>query len=267
VTWTPSRARRPEADLHHRKLSYLSNWARRGRGLPREQQAAPSSTTGIASANGSTLIATRTTRPTAGQRVLLAWPYGSPNVYSGYEFTNTDPGPEQAGTVNACTPTAGSSSTPGRKSPTCRLPQRRRRHGRHNLVVQRQQRDRLQPRRQGLRCHQQNHLPQPHLHHVPGAATTATSAPRTPTPSPPTAPSPPPSAPTTRSPSTGRACPKTPAGALCPQSPDRFEYSALAVMKPKMRGDGLDRDADRACRRAGDEHDAPSLMRADDCRE
>ncbi|KNE82316.1 MULTISPECIES: carbohydrate-binding module family 20 domain-containing protein [Streptomyces] len=33
---------------------------------------------------------------------MLAWPYGSPDVHSGYEWTNKDAGPPSGGTVNAC---------------------------------------------------------------------------------------------------------------------------------------------------------------------
>ncbi|MEE1928616.1 carbohydrate-binding module family 20 domain-containing protein [Streptomyces sp. TRM 70351] len=33
---------------------------------------------------------------------MLAWPYGSPDVHSGYEFTDHDAGPPNGGTVNAC---------------------------------------------------------------------------------------------------------------------------------------------------------------------
>ncbi|MFF3754061.1 carbohydrate-binding module family 20 domain-containing protein [Streptomyces sp. NPDC002018] len=33
---------------------------------------------------------------------MLAWPYGSPDVHSGYEFSNHDAGPPNGGTVNAC---------------------------------------------------------------------------------------------------------------------------------------------------------------------
>ncbi|MEV1092308.1 carbohydrate-binding module family 20 domain-containing protein [Streptomyces microflavus] len=33
---------------------------------------------------------------------MLAWPYGSPDVHSGYEFSNHDAGPPGGGQVNAC---------------------------------------------------------------------------------------------------------------------------------------------------------------------
>ena len=49
---------------------------------------------------------------------MLAWPYGSPDVHSGYEFTDNDAGPPHGGRSAPATPTAGSASTPGARSPT-----------------------------------------------------------------------------------------------------------------------------------------------------
>ncbi|WP_229074655.1 carbohydrate-binding module family 20 domain-containing protein [Actinoplanes sp. DH11] len=39
---------------------------------------------------------------TLAQVFTLAWPYGAPDVNSGYEFSNHDAGPPNGGTVNAC---------------------------------------------------------------------------------------------------------------------------------------------------------------------
>jgi alpha-amylase len=39
---------------------------------------------------------------TLAQVFTLAWPYGAPDVNSGYEFSNHDAGPPNNGTVNAC---------------------------------------------------------------------------------------------------------------------------------------------------------------------
>lgn len=39
---------------------------------------------------------------TLAEVFMLAWPYGSPDVNSGYEFTDRDAGPPNGGTVNAC---------------------------------------------------------------------------------------------------------------------------------------------------------------------
>src|SRR3546814_2375429 len=33
---------------------------------------------------------------------MLAWPYGSPDIHSGYEWSDKDAGPPNAGAVNAC---------------------------------------------------------------------------------------------------------------------------------------------------------------------
>lgn len=52
--------------------------------------------------NGSTLNYKNGATYTLANVYMLAWPYGSPNVYSGYEFSDTDAGPPNGGTVNAC---------------------------------------------------------------------------------------------------------------------------------------------------------------------
>ncbi|UWE09697.1 carbohydrate-binding module family 20 domain-containing protein [Actinacidiphila bryophytorum] len=52
--------------------------------------------------NGSTLSYKDNATYTLANVYMLAWPYGSPNVYSGYEFSNNDAGPPNGGTVNAC---------------------------------------------------------------------------------------------------------------------------------------------------------------------
>ncbi len=52
--------------------------------------------------NGSTLNYKSGADYTLANVFMLAWPYGSPNVYSGYEFSDTDQGPPNGGTVNAC---------------------------------------------------------------------------------------------------------------------------------------------------------------------
>lgn len=52
--------------------------------------------------NGSTLSYKDGSTYTLANVFMLAWPYGAPNVYSGYEFTNNDAGPPLGGTVNAC---------------------------------------------------------------------------------------------------------------------------------------------------------------------
>ncbi|GAA2473563.1 carbohydrate-binding module family 20 domain-containing protein [Streptomyces thermolineatus] len=52
--------------------------------------------------NGSTLTYKNGADYTLANVFMLAHPYGSPNVYSGYEFTDHDAGPPNGGTVNAC---------------------------------------------------------------------------------------------------------------------------------------------------------------------
>ncbi|MGW3356193.1 carbohydrate binding domain-containing protein [Streptomyces bungoensis] len=52
--------------------------------------------------NGSTLNYKNGSTYTLADIYTLAWPYGSPNVYSGYEFTDNDAGPPNNGQVNAC---------------------------------------------------------------------------------------------------------------------------------------------------------------------
>ncbi|MBT8226077.1 MAG: alpha amylase C-terminal domain-containing protein [Dactylosporangium sp.] len=52
--------------------------------------------------NGSTLNYTNGATYTLANVFMLAWPYGSPDVHSGYEFSGTDAGPPNGGTVSAC---------------------------------------------------------------------------------------------------------------------------------------------------------------------
>lgn len=52
--------------------------------------------------NGSTLNYTNGADYTLAHVFMLAWPYGSPDVHSGYEFGDTDAGPPGNGQVNAC---------------------------------------------------------------------------------------------------------------------------------------------------------------------
>ncbi|MER0445256.1 carbohydrate-binding module family 20 domain-containing protein [Streptomyces sp. Edi4] len=52
--------------------------------------------------NGSTLSYKDGADYTLAQVFTLAWPYGSPDVHSGYEFTDNDAGPPNGGTVKAC---------------------------------------------------------------------------------------------------------------------------------------------------------------------
>ncbi|MCY0939451.1 carbohydrate-binding module family 20 domain-containing protein [Streptomyces sp. H34-S4] len=51
---------------------------------------------------GDTLSYTNGSAYTLASVFMLAWPYGSPDVHSGYEWTDRDAGPPNGGAVNAC---------------------------------------------------------------------------------------------------------------------------------------------------------------------
>ncbi|EYR64530.1 glycosidase [Actinotalea ferrariae CF5-4] len=55
--------------------------------------------------NGETLNQTYASTYTLANVFMLAWPYGSPSVHSGYSFTNKDAGPPGAGTGTVPAPT------------------------------------------------------------------------------------------------------------------------------------------------------------------
>ncbi|MEU0055419.1 alpha-amylase family protein [Streptomyces sp. NPDC006334] len=52
--------------------------------------------------NGSTLSYKDNAGYTLANVFMLAWPYGAPDVNSGYEWSDADAGPPNGGTVNAC---------------------------------------------------------------------------------------------------------------------------------------------------------------------
>ncbi len=83
------------------KLSYLSAWGQAWGYLP-SAQARTFVDNWDTERNGSTLDYTSGATYTLAGVFLLAWPYGSPNVYSGYEFSSNDAGPPLGGRVNAC---------------------------------------------------------------------------------------------------------------------------------------------------------------------
>ncbi|MCZ4120465.1 carbohydrate-binding module family 20 domain-containing protein [Streptomyces sp. H39-S7] len=83
------------------KLSYLSNWGASWGYLP-SASARTFTDNWDTERNGSTLNYKAGATYTLANVYLLAWPYGSPNVYSGYEFSDNDSGPPNSGTVNAC---------------------------------------------------------------------------------------------------------------------------------------------------------------------
>jgi alpha-amylase len=85
------------------KLSSLSAWgASWGAGYLSSGKARTFVDNWDTERNGSTLSYKDNATYTLANVYLLAWPYGSPNVFSGYEFSNNDAGPPNGGTVNAC---------------------------------------------------------------------------------------------------------------------------------------------------------------------
>jgi len=83
------------------RLAYLSTWGAPWGYLPSDH-ARPFVDNWDTERNGSTLNYTYGNTYTLANVFLLAWPYGSPQIYSGYEFTDRDAGPPNGGTVNAC---------------------------------------------------------------------------------------------------------------------------------------------------------------------
>jgi alpha-amylase len=83
------------------KLTYLSSWGQSWGYLPSNQSRVFVDNWDT-ERNGSTLSYTYGSTYTLANVFVLAWPFGSPNVYSGYEFSNIDAGPPNGGTVNAC---------------------------------------------------------------------------------------------------------------------------------------------------------------------
>ncbi|MGW3247077.1 carbohydrate-binding module family 20 domain-containing protein [Streptomyces sp. NPDC001070] len=85
------------------KLAYLNNWgASWGAGYLASGNSRTFVDNWDTERNGSTLNYKAGATYTLANVYMLAWPYGSPNVYSGYEFSDNDAGPPNGGTVNAC---------------------------------------------------------------------------------------------------------------------------------------------------------------------
>lgn len=83
------------------KLTYMGSWGASWGYLP-SNQARVFVDNWDTERNSSTLNYTYGNTYTLANVYMLAWPYGSPNVYSGYSFTDIDAGPPNGGTVNAC---------------------------------------------------------------------------------------------------------------------------------------------------------------------
>ncbi|SDP33615.1 alpha-amylase [Actinopolyspora xinjiangensis] len=83
------------------KLAYLNNYGE-GWGYMDSSRAAVFVDNHDTERNGDTLSYKDGANYTLANVFMLAWPYGSPDVHSGYEFSDTDAGPPNGGTVNAC---------------------------------------------------------------------------------------------------------------------------------------------------------------------
>ncbi|MFD8488526.1 carbohydrate-binding module family 20 domain-containing protein [Streptomyces sp. NPDC059712] len=82
-------------------LAYLKNFGEAWGYLPSDR-AAVFVTNHDTERNGETLTYKDGAAYTLAHVFMLAWPYGSPDVHSGYEFTDHDAGPPNGGQVNAC---------------------------------------------------------------------------------------------------------------------------------------------------------------------
>lgn len=81
------------------RIADLSTW---GSGLLGSSQARTFVDNWDTERNGSTLTYKNGNTYTLANVFMLAFPYGAPNVYSGYAFGANDDGPPNGGTVNAC---------------------------------------------------------------------------------------------------------------------------------------------------------------------
>jgi alpha-amylase len=82
-------------------LAYLKNYGE-GWGFMPGNQAAVFVDNHDTERGGDTLSYKDGASYTLAEVFMLAWPYGSPDINSGYEFTDRDAGPPNGGTVNAC---------------------------------------------------------------------------------------------------------------------------------------------------------------------
>ncbi|MGW2589407.1 carbohydrate-binding module family 20 domain-containing protein [Streptomyces sp. NPDC001515] len=82
-------------------LAYLKNFGE-GWGFMPSSRAAVFVDNHDTERNGETLNYKNGASYTLASVFMLAWPYGSPDVHSGYEWSDKDAGPPNGGTVNAC---------------------------------------------------------------------------------------------------------------------------------------------------------------------
>ncbi|MBW1596472.1 carbohydrate-binding module family 20 domain-containing protein [Streptomyces sp. JJ38] len=87
--------------FRHEKLAYLSNYGESW-GFLNSGQSAVFVTNHDTERVGDTLTYKDGADYTLAHVFMLAWPYGAPDVHSGYTFDHKDAGPPNGGTVNAC---------------------------------------------------------------------------------------------------------------------------------------------------------------------
>jgi alpha-amylase len=87
--------------FHDEKLAYLSNFGE-GWGYLDSGKASVFVANHDTERNGSTLNYKNGANYTLANVFMLAWPYGAPDINSGYEWSNADAGPPDGGRVDAC---------------------------------------------------------------------------------------------------------------------------------------------------------------------
>ncbi|MEV6160347.1 carbohydrate-binding module family 20 domain-containing protein [Streptomyces sp. NPDC052052] len=87
--------------FNNENLAYLKNFGE-GWGFMSSSKAAVFVDNHDTERGGDTLSYKDGANYTLANVFMLAWPYGSPDVHSGYEWTDRDAGPPNSGTVNAC---------------------------------------------------------------------------------------------------------------------------------------------------------------------
>ncbi len=87
--------------FHDEKLAYLKNYGEGWAYMPSGKSAVFVDNHDT-ERGGDTLSYKDGANYTLANVFMLAWPYGAPDVHSGYEFSDRDAGPPGGGTVNAC---------------------------------------------------------------------------------------------------------------------------------------------------------------------
>ncbi|CAL9554798.1 alpha-amylase [Streptomyces sp. enrichment culture] len=87
--------------FNNENLAYLKNYGEGG-GYLKSSSAGVFVDNHDTERNGSTLSYKDNATYTLANVFMLAWPYGAPDINSGYEFSDHDAGPPNGGQVNAC---------------------------------------------------------------------------------------------------------------------------------------------------------------------